>query len=164
MKMKVLALTLMIVFSAMLIVPALAVSPKKIPVTISPSDFTFTPGVVTVTGNMQHCKDMTQGFGKYIVTGGGITLEGYSEGTGDYNININNNKGSIQYDVNIVFPDGTFVGKLIGHGTFGFYFGYPYIVEGTLHLVAQGTDDYSSWTLTYTQIDGQFVNAELLIP
>lgn len=164
---KILVLSFTLIFATILILPVFAVSPKKIPVTISGNfdTFWFTPGDITISGNMKHCRDMTQGFGEYTITGDGISLVGYSEGTGDYNINELNGKGSIKYNINLVFPDGTFEGVLVGHGTFTYMFGYPFLVEGSLHLVAQGTEDYSGWTLTYTMDQDQvYTKTWLLIP
>ena len=176
MKKKILGIMVSLLAVVMLVTPVLAVSPKKIPVTIfrNVATFSMIPGTKTETGNALHVRGTLTSFGQFDITGEGIPdLLGYSSGIGKCDISLQNGKGRAFYEIVLTFSDGTFVGYQQAHGTFIImtsppappsWAGYPMMVEGTAHSVFQGTDAYKGWTLTFTITNGEMIKAEMLIP
>jgi hypothetical protein len=172
---RVLLLTASLLALAMLVTPAMSVSPKKIPVELS---FALPPTFIPapkrwITGNAQHGIGETAIRTDYSIIGEGVSLTGgistYYDGK--YNFNLENGYGAKQFKILIDFGDGnTFEGNLISRGIFrirpsGWAQLYP---NGTRHAVLQGTGAYKGWTLVWTheRIGGvnQGAEAYLLMP
>jgi hypothetical protein len=123
---RVLLLTASLLALAMLVTPAMSVSPKKIPVELS---FALPPTFIPapkrwITGNAQHGIGETAIRTDYSIIGEGVSLTGgistYYDGK--YNFNLENGYGAKQFKILIDFGDGnTFEGNLISRGIFRIY-------------------------------------------
>ena len=189
---KVLGIALAVLFLAIMAVPVVAVSPKKIPVTINPGSFDYTlPTEFWITeGNVAHGRGDIMIREGFTITGEGISLTGTRTGYGKYNANLNNpgetvsrpfppyqmplGKGIRQWKIVIDLGDGnTFEGHMIARGTqwvvpSGPFAGWSALYDGYQHAVLQGTGDYQGWTLVSdrARINGvtQPREAYMLIP
>lgn len=190
---KVLGIALTVLFLAIMAVPVVAVSPKKIPVEIDPGGSVYTlPTEFWITeGNVAHGRgDMIVREG-FSITGEGISLSGtMTLYDGKYEANLNNPGETIQ-PPGFPFPvplgkgirvwkrvvdlgDGnTFEGHMIARGTqwvvhMGPFAGMSFLYDGTQHGVLQGTGDYQGWTLVTERVRINGVNqpreAYMLIP
>lgn len=170
-------LALFMVFAA--VAPAMAVSPKKIPVTVTRSMPSFVQGNFWYTeGGTYHVRHAEFGFGTYTVTGEGVSLSGYSTSSFNGNLNLKTNVGDACYRSQLIFADGTFEGIITNHGEMVIipntypiptYRGYLLLWNGAFRGVWHGTDDYQGWTmvLDYETANGAApaqVTGYLLIP
>lgn len=167
MKKKILAIFVSLLVLAMLATPVMAVSPKKIALTIERSGFWYTPTPdFWITGNVRHSRGASRGFSNWVITGAGMpTLTGSSSAVGNYNINLENGHGAVQLKVTLTFSSGTFEGTTNLRGTLAIApNGFPMPIDAIGHARLQGTDDYKGWTLVWTRVGGVFTEAYMLIP
>ena len=166
---KVFGVPVALLFTAMLMTPALAKSPKKILVTNPMSGPYWTPpppGQVWISGNVQHGRGFMGGWASWGIEGDDISLSGSLKTYyGDYNVNLENGYGVIRRKMVITFDGGTFEGNNIQHGIVQMMGGiFPALVDGTVHAVFHGTGNYQGWTLQVTvEQPGSIREAYLLI-
>jgi hypothetical protein len=161
----VLALSILVLTLSMA-TPALASSPKRMPVTITTNAFFFeTPTETMTVGNTLHGKGGVSGYGSFIITGEGIDLQGSSLSTIDLDINLRNGKGLIhEYSV-LTFEGGVFEAQICNAGVFtGLVSGLLVPPDLMKHAVYIGKGDYQGWTLSVLLQDGVIVQASMLIP
>jgi hypothetical protein len=168
---KILGITFALVIAALMMTPVLAVSPKKIPVTIQRSGAYWIPPPpenVWVSGNVQHGRGFTGGWNTFNIVGDSVLLTGSLETYyGSYNVNLENGQGLVLRKMVITFDGGTFEGNNIQRGIFqmvGPTGAFPLLVDGTVHMVLHGTEDYLGWTFVRTRQVGEPWESYLLIP
>jgi hypothetical protein len=186
---KVLGIALTVFFLVMLVTPAVAKSPKKIPVTTGVNIFDMTlPTEFWVTaGNVAHGRGDTI-TAEWSVTGEGVSLEGTASEVGIFNANLNNpgvevmtmfgsvpaGTGIRRWDIVVDVGEGsTFEGSLVSRGIQWVYLEFPFagasaLWDGVQHAVLHGTGDYQGWTLVWetVRVEGLDVSKEayILIP
>jgi hypothetical protein len=87
---KILLLIASLLAFAILVTPVMAVSPKKIPITIERTGFfLITATKVWTSGNVWHGRGSIRGFSSVVITGNGMpTLSGSSSAVGNYDITL----------------------------------------------------------------------------
>ncbi len=169
MKKEVLMLTLTLLAVAMLATPAMSVSPKKIPVTVSRSgsyvDFPPSSRVWT-RGNVRHCRGFTGGWLTFDFMGDDVSIPGSVETYyGSYNVNLKNGRGYVHRRMVLTLDDGgIFEGEHIQNGIFSTGGMIPMPIDVHIHVVFRGTGDYQGWTIVRTGQTGEPWESYLLIP
>ena len=170
---KILGIALTVFFLTMMVAPAMAKGPKKIPVTMEMSGAYYNPPpteAVWTSGNTKHGRGFTGGWEQWdIMIEEELFLAGSLETTyGSYNVNLKNGHGMIMRKMIITFDGGTFEGNNIQNGIIqmmGPTQAFPRLVDGTVHAVFHGTGDYLGWTIVVTvEQPGAIREAYLLIP
>jgi len=170
MKKKILVVFVAVLAVVMLATPVLGDSPKKIPVTVEHSGGYFTPPppeAVWTSGNVQHGRGFTGGHDSWNVSiDGEVFLSGSMETTyGAYNINLKSGQGVIRRNMVVTVDGGTFEGVQIQHGICGLMGGvFPFLMDGKIQVVFQGTGEYLGWTLVRTRQTDEPWETYLLIP
>ena len=149
---------------AMMVAPVFAASPKWIPVTVTRTGMSATfPTKSWTAGNTLHARGGTGGFANFVIVGEGVNLQGHSESTFDFNINLENGRGVWHWDITIIFPDGTFEGIAQVTGTYSMVGGMPVSSDSVQIGTFCGTGAYQGWTLKITSSSAG-VEASMLIP
>src|SRR5512133_775617 len=103
-KLAIIAAAFVLLILAFAIVPVFAESPKKIPVTVTRINPTFGIGDSwTTDDNTFHVRDTTASYQTYRIIGDGINLEGPTFATGAGNLNLDDHKGHLMYDSQLLF-------------------------------------------------------------
>ena len=162
---KVLVITIVLIAIALLATPVMATAPEKLEVFFFGGAATISPPEVWISGNVQHGEDATMtyihptnSFWIGIATTPTPTwLRGSSLWTADYNVNLGNGQGVLQYKVIIELSGGTFEGNVILHGEFVVVGPFAKQVNGFRYGVLHGTGDFQGWRM---EISGETIDGE----
>jgi hypothetical protein len=174
---KILGIVVAFMAVAMLATPVIAVTPKKVAVTIATEGSSWFLGEAwTIKGGTYHNRGSSLNFSTYkIMINGEDFLVGHSYTTCIDNLNIQNlstmtGKGNQHFDSTIVFQDGTFEGITNNKGIFRILQSPPQLVGfmASVDIVSMrvyhGTGAYLGWTLVIETASHQPVAGYLLMP
>lgn len=139
---------------------------KWIPVTVTRTGLNMgVPTEVWITeGNTLHGRGGTGGFTAFEIVGQGVDLNGRSESTYDFNINLNNGRGVFHWVITLIFPDGTFEGSVQVAGTYDLVNNMPNSIDAVQSGTFHGTGNYQGWTFKIEIAPGNVITASMLIP
>jgi hypothetical protein len=165
---KISGICVVLMAAAMLVIPVMALSTKKIEVSFEPGPF-FGDSFPDweMRGDVQHGRNGIMGWEECDITGDGINLvDGTLTKTYDYDINMYGveptippppnfrfGTGVLHYKVELVFDDGTFEGNHMVSGEFKVFnsgFVLPWNSDG--YAVYHGTGAYLGWTWVMSDV------------
>ena len=159
---KVLVIAIVLIAIALLSTPVMATAPEKLGVFFFGGSGVLSPPEVWVSGNVQHGRGATITYERFWIgmatTPTNTWLRGPSLWTADYNVNLNNGAGVLNYKVIIELSDGTFEGNIIFNGEFTVVGPLAKPVNCFAHGVLHGTGEYQGWRLDFS---GETINGVL---